>query len=149
MKHLLHYTFEWQSLIFIAVAIGIMQLFGINKLIIDAYKQRGTAEYKAERWHLHTMITRYGMALLVICLSWFSVFQIPYLPLVAVAFGALLLGATINYLRERYVMRKTGKNKNGDYLNEVDMRDVLHGAVGGMEGAVIGFVVVLVIFFAL
>lgn len=147
MEHLLKYTFEWQSLIFIAVALLIMHYFGILKLIASAYKDRGTSQYKSERWHLHTIYTRYGCAVVILLMSFFPIFQIIYWPIVAAFFAGLIFGATANYLRERYMMKKSGVKPNGDPVNPVDLNDVLHGAVGGMEGTVLGVVLSLAIFF--
>ena len=148
MKHLLHYTFEWQSLIFIVIAfIAAAYFLKIHKAIAQSYRERFTSEYKAERWHLHTLYSRWIIAVGFIVMGLFSVFQVPYFPIVIVPFMGLIFGYAMNFVREWYVAQKVGKGKDGKYLNPMDYNDIRHGAVGGMEGALIGFIVVLIIFF--
>lgn len=149
MNHLLNYTFEIQSLIFFAVFVAFIfafKKFPLGKLIIEAYKQRSHPDYIIHRYKIHTQATRYILIGLMLFLSLFKVFHVQYWPLVVAPFFGLIIGATINYLRERYIMMKSGKKANGEPINPVDLNDVLHGAIGGMEGSTIGLIGALIIY---
>src|SRR5690606_11032645 len=149
MEHLLNYTFEWQSLIFGAVVAIVLAVTGLLNRFKNDYKMRfqNVATYKYHRYHLHHRLTFWVMFALTVGASFFDVFHVQYAPLIAAMYGGLILGAIGNYIRERIVMSKTGKNAAGDWLNEVDLNDVRHGAIGGMEGTVAGLIVVLIMFF--
>lgn len=150
MKHLLNYTFEIQSLIYFAVFLAFIfafKKFPLGKLIIEAFKQRSHPDYIIQRYKIHTQTTRYILISLMLFLSLFKVFHVQYWPLVVAPFFGLIIGAIINYLRERYMMKKAGLKPNREPKNPVDLNDVLHGAIGGMEGAPIGLMFVLILYF--
>ena len=107
------------------------------------FTEEGRAEIKRSAHHFHYYYTAATIALLMILaaaidrfftLDWFQVKSVGFVGCVIIGY---LVGLAVNFVREWYYSEIKGK--------EWEFRDIRFGGYGGRDGAIVGYLLVLML----